>query len=611
MNLEGAQVPRMRVGLRTRCGVSMPELLVAMLVLLVGIWVVAAKFPKLAEIMRGERLRDQMARMAEQRLENAKDGAEWLPSMIAAYDPARFAAGVRYGIDESLSPVYDALNEPDWDDQARPANVVENMLTVVGETFRVPAPEPGAPVPDVPYFLKLGPAAQLWWVYQPIPLTRDDRLDPTQVVTPYPGTFYARDDGTLRLVLPDLDPQGNPFTPALSSGTTGTVVEVTYAWVDASGQEHWMHGEQAAATPDAAPDGPWTTAVLSGIAAGGGIVPDSVTCTYRSPYDVANYTGGPVPVTSPPTVALDATYGHALWFNAGEQGKTLCVDYRLRPYLDPGDPADPDNDRRIPLIREVHRVPDEPADATVGTYEVTLDHRFIEDQVPLFQTDLAGAPLAAPYDQIHVIAFDTETGSLYTAADGTLTVDYLAEGQPVSGWENGRISFPSGSPAAGRELLFYYRTLNEETVQLQRAPASFAEDIWTGQSPPALMEYWAIGRWYYPSRDGSTYDATSPTLLLPDCCLSQTVRVEYVGRAGRTVELHTLGTQSPATVTVDDPVPGSPATARIISVAGVSVKAFASWLNRARMRTTSVETLLSSQLEPTLAKEPRATVQQP
>jgi len=46
-------------------------------------------------------------------------------------------------------------------------------------------------------------------------------------------------------------------------------------------------------------------------------------------------------------------------------------------------------------------------------------------------------------------------------------------------------------------------------------------------------------------------------------------------------------------------------------VTGVSVKALATWFDRARLRTTSVEALLTAQLEPTLARDPRATVSQP
>ena len=108
----------------------MAELLVAMVVLLVGIWVVAAKFPQLAEVMRGEGLRDKMARKAEQWVEGVKEDPTALPSQIAAFNGAYVGAGNPYGIDDGVSPAYKAIDEPDWLDPARPSNCV--MTSVAG-----------------------------------------------------------------------------------------------------------------------------------------------------------------------------------------------------------------------------------------------------------------------------------------------------------------------------------------------------------------------------------------------------------------------------------------------------------------------------------------------
>jgi hypothetical protein len=316
----------------------------------------------------------------------------------------------------------------------------------------------------------------------------------------------------------------------------------------------------------------------------------------------------------------DRSFGHALWLNAAEQGKVLQVAYRLRRFLDPADPNHPDNGRRLPLVREVRRVPEDPTDAVSATYSVTLEHRLIDDTQTLFSVDLDGTPLLAQWQNIHVLAFDRETGAVYTDSDGTLTVDYVADATTVPGWEDGKISFPTLTPPAvtpaGRELVVFYRNLDREQVQLQRAPATLVEDIWSAAAPPVPRPSWAAGRWYLPTRDPATasYDPTSPQLLLPDSCLSQTLRVEYLGRGGQTVELHTVGDQAPATLTVDDPVPAAgpnPASARILTVTGVSVRALATWQSRGRLRTASVETLLSAQLDATLAREPHGTVAQP
>jgi len=580
----------------------MPELLVAMLVLLVGIWVVAAKFPQLAEVMRGEGLRDKMARKAEQWVEGVKEDPTALPSQITAFNGAYVGAGNPYGIDDAVSPAYKAIDEPDWLDPARPPNCVEGMLNVVGETFRVPA--------GAPYLLKLGPAEWVHAVYQPVPLARDDRIPPTATAAPYPGTFYAQTGGTIRLSLPERDPQGDPYYPVVPSGIAP--LEVSYAWVDGSGQEHQVYGEIVTCTADFASNVHWTSAPVSAVIdAGGQIVPQSVNARFRYEYQVAASTAAPPPgpPVAPPVATVDWLFGHALWFDPAEQGKTLCVDYRLSTYRNPGDPTDPEIGRRNPLVREIHRVPDEPTDRGTGTYEVVLDHRLIDDQVPAFALDLDGNPLPSPPGAPHVFAVDVQDGTIYADSDGTLLVSYVQGGDLTDGWAEGRISFPAGSPVAGRELLFYYRNLDRETIQVQRAPATFVEDIWSGQGLP--VPTWALGRWYFPTTDGSTYDPTSPTIAFPEAALTQTVRVDYVGRGGPTVEIHTLGEGLPATITVDDPVPGPPPTATIVSVSGLSVKGFATWLDRGKLRWVNVETLLTGQLDPTLALEPGPVLMQP
>ncbi len=463
-----------------RRGATMPELLVAMLVLLLGIWVVAAKFPQLAEIMTGEKTRDQMARKAEQEVERAKDSAALLPTMIAPYDVALVDPVTNpYGIRDTLAAptdpplsFYDPSTEPDRTDRLRPTNCVENTLLVIGETFRVPTPP--LPDPTVMHFLQEGPAEEVLRVYQPIPLTRDDTWDPfsrdqagppAQPVTPYPGSFYLRDDGVIRFSLPERDPDGHPFAPSIP--TDAAQIEVNYAWADSSDNRHQMTGEILDCTLDAGQTVNWTSSPVCVVAAplSGRVIPNTATVSFRYNYEVVPSNG--VRQTTAPPAYVDWNFGHALYFDASEQGKTLCGDYRLRTYHNPSDPNDPDNGRRIPLAREVHRVPDDPV-ATVA--EVPLDFQQLDDQTPVFTTDLSNAPLAA---QPHVIAFDLEAMSrVYSDVSlgpGVLNVSYVASGgaaTTVPGWIEGRISFPAGSLAQGSALFFYYRNLDRQTVQL-------------------------------------------------------------------------------------------------------------------------------------------------
>ncbi|HJN14637.1 MAG TPA: hypothetical protein QGH10_04060 [Armatimonadota bacterium] len=588
----------------------MPELLVAMMVLLVGIWVVAAKFPKLSALMRETAMADTQERKAEQKVEQAKSEPVSLPDMVAMYDPALVSALNPYGIPDGIPSWVDPATNLDWDSRLRPLNAVENMVNVVGETFRVPMAWPGAPGPAAPYFLKQGPAEQVYAVYQPIPLTRDDELPPASRQRPHPGTFYMQDDGVIRSLLPQRDPLGETFYPVVPSNQSW--MEVSYDWVDGDGYRHRVTDELVLCQRLGLAPYQWNTAPVAAVAdAGGSVLPHSVSATWRYYYRVLPL--GTAPGAGPPVAYVDWQFGHVLWFEAIEQGRTVAVDYRLQRVVNPSDPTDPDTGRRVPLMSEVHRVPDEPSridtsDPTNPTeYQVQLTLGHLEDQIPLFSVDLSGTGLASPLDACYVMAFDLETGARYSDAETTLRVEQMVDGEIVPGWARGLVSFPPGSAAAGRELVFYYRTLDRHTVQLHRAPSSLVEDIWSGPAgtaPGASVPGYGIGRWYCPTDDGANPYPAGAMLVLPNSALQQTFRVEYIGRAGRTVEVHALGDQPPAILLVDDPVPaggGNPASAEILSISGISLKGFASWRETGKLRTADVETLLTQSLDSTLS----------
>ncbi len=101
------------------------ELMVAMLVLLVGIWTIAVGFPRLLANITNEQQRTEMARLAERNMERLK-GVEGALCWAVSGDP-------------TISPF--SVPE-DFDDVDRPANAQENMLDVIGETFRIPASQP-------------------------------------------------------------------------------------------------------------------------------------------------------------------------------------------------------------------------------------------------------------------------------------------------------------------------------------------------------------------------------------------------------------------------------------------------------------------------------------
>ena len=73
---------------RARSGLTMVELLVAMVILLVGIYAVAKGFPSLFTNIDEERQRSEMGRLCEETIERIKDHPSVLPEAVVGHDPA-------------------------------------------------------------------------------------------------------------------------------------------------------------------------------------------------------------------------------------------------------------------------------------------------------------------------------------------------------------------------------------------------------------------------------------------------------------------------------------------------------------------------------------------
>ncbi|NLO08187.1 MAG: prepilin-type N-terminal cleavage/methylation domain-containing protein, partial [candidate division WS1 bacterium] len=126
-----------------RGGLTLTELLVAMSILLIGIYAVARGFPALFGTLEAEEIRTTMARAVEARMDRLKSSPQQIPAAIYGYDPADGAL---------ISP--DAY--PDADMEPIPGNPRDDLTRVVGERFRVPGLQGGATVAVYP--LNIGPA---------------------------------------------------------------------------------------------------------------------------------------------------------------------------------------------------------------------------------------------------------------------------------------------------------------------------------------------------------------------------------------------------------------------------------------------------------------------
>jgi len=275
---------------------------------------------------------------------------------------------------------------------------------------------------------------------------------------------------------------------------------------------------------------------------------------------------------APITCVLEDTYGATLLFGPPEAGKVIQVDYTLRTEDDAnGDP------RRALMMMEEVTAP------TTAPYQVDLKFAGIDDENPLYTTDMAGNPLASP---VYLLVVDLQTGDAYTDADTEVQVFDMM---------NGKVTFDWGpADMRGHKLRIYYRTLDGHCVQVQKAPQYFVEDRLAGQYPgaeAAAVDY----RTYTASPD--TGDGNYTVLSFPVSAGGQAVVVDYLygmstpyQRAAG--ELHVIGyNEATDTWTI---VLNNPNVQAIVGVQGVSVKVRGWWhTQRGRVQKLDLDTLLT------------------
>lgn len=459
------------------------EILIAMLVLLVGIYTVAMGFPKMLQAVRGEGDRTTMTRLAEDTMARLSDNQNGLPEVITgggSVNHFTFSS-------DMIAPHTEA-------------NAQDDIIEVRGESFRVPAPFrlPGGAYTTAPgwYALSQGPAT--WntgypYVYMLVPLIeRYDDPRPAGALDIGGNWFYVdKDNG--EIVTP-VDVRTSEGSNTRSWNVANVVCD--YAWTTSNGAAppaipltHYVQGE----TP-------------SDVAA----YPSSGTAKFRvcrihPAHDTggaANSTTRMVPgqtrvwakiefgrnlgTATPPSgsFTLEPNFGATLGFNPADAGLTLKVDYQLQTHLTPedqdaianGEPATP---RRVLLVREEQTI--QPAtnrtDSAGTPYaDLRLALKHIDDE-PIFTKDLAGANLTTP---VHVLAIDLSTGQPYTDGNGFTLSDESLEPALLTGFNDGMLSLPleiGGAPAdyLGHTWRFYYRTLERHNIQVHKAPRAYVD----------------------------------------------------------------------------------------------------------------------------------------
>ncbi len=467
------------------------ELMVAMLILLVGIWTIAAGFPTLLASITSEGQRTQMARLAERNMERLKDTEGALPWAISG--------------DPTISP----YSEPeDLTDPSRPANGQESLRTVTGESFQIPGAQPsgGSALGSSAYVLQQGPAEcadfsdpdEPPFVYVLVPLT-EQRIDPAQIGGAVLANSFYVDPGTGEITVPNAvytydgpepEPRAWTFEPDDASEFHSGLL-VNYAWAETatSGTYRATHYVQDERIVDRVGTGSTRTFAARATSRDSG--DNQFACLLEGATSVQAIfyfyrdTGGNAEPTTRRNYVLNGDYGVELRFHPYDAGMTAYVDYVLRDVESTNGIAEEAELRKLMMIED-HVINSEAVrtDEDGNRYtDIKLTAGNIHDERPLFENDLEGGDLDDP---VYVLAIDLTDGQIYRdGVNMTLSDDGLSP-ELENGFTDGLVAVRIGDDTSqeayvGHTWRFYYSTLDCHNVQLQKPARSFV-DIYTAET---------------------------------------------------------------------------------------------------------------------------------
>jgi prepilin-type N-terminal cleavage/methylation domain-containing protein len=618
----------------TQRGLTLIELLIAMVVLLVGIYTVAAGFPRLLYAIRGEGDRTGMTRLAEQAMTRLSDNQYGLPDAITgggSIDPRSYP--------EDLTAPHEAIN------------ALEDIGEVRGETFRVPVPynAPGV-TSGVGYgyhVLGQGPAYCEDWdpavpddgkisrprVYMLVPLVeRSDDPRAADAIALEDNWFYVdRDSGEIvvpTVVMTTDGTQARRWGTGALPGVSKVVVDYAWTFPDSGDSEPVVRHVQSETPSDldaTSYAGRLVAKVHPANLAGGiNILPGQTRAWARVDFTREDF-GVQYP-TGDGRYVLDNKYGLTLCFHPADAGVTLKVDYQLRTYqtqedLDAQTAGATVYPRRLPLMIE-----DAVIERQVGRTDTAgVDHTLIRlavkglDDQPVFTQDLSGAVIP----DVHVVAVDLQTGEIHddNASANPVTLGENGNFDPaLNGYTDGIVAVPIADSGGDKPYLshtwrFFYRTLNRHAVQTQKAPRYYVDSetaraYVSTYTPSANDETAEVNfRTYRLTHEAAPYPSTGELGVIEfgqwlsdgnwataESSSGETVAVSYayvrVPREREYVwgELHTVPVGGRQVTLNYATLAGYPI--EVLAVNGVSARAKAYWLNRSgRQLVLDVETL--------------------
>ncbi|MFO7945829.1 MAG: prepilin-type N-terminal cleavage/methylation domain-containing protein [Armatimonadota bacterium] len=477
-------------------GMTLVELLVAMVVLLVGIWTIAAGFPKLVQSIHTEEQKTEMARFAERNMQRLHSEQGALPQAITG------------------GPTINPYSEPeDLSDPNRPPNAMENVRRVVGESFRIPGAQPTADSRRSfsPYVLKQGPAmweeggVQTTHVYIRVPLTQQ-RLDPRVTGnTMLPNSYYV-DETTGEIVVPDTVTTSDgrlktAWDLVEDVGGTDTVTAellVNYAWAEDVAASrppiHYVQNERAVVADHTSDPGLVAFSVRAANLTSGDHLFDRIvggrTSVSALIYFQREEFGDDLP-DGRGRYVQDNDYGVLLKFHPEDAGLQACVDYHVRSVYDTNGAETGVDDalrrsRRKLLMMEDHVINSETTrtnEAGDRFTDVKLMGGNINTEVPTFEYQLEheGGTHETLSDlslgDTHVLAVDLTTGERYADWLNLQLVNTDLQPALEEGYKDGIVCLPIGSgyDYVGHTLRFYYSTLDHHNIQVQKPPRTMVD----------------------------------------------------------------------------------------------------------------------------------------
>ncbi len=509
-----------------RRGLTLVELLAAMLVLLVGVYAVAALFPKLSTFIAEEETRTSMSRAALQVAEAYRAGTYEAPDATAP----NFA---------NVDTVEPGSVPDDPDTNTSDPNSRDDFIEVFGEYVTVP--QPAVAGGYACYVPKMGLVESVLAVRELRPLTEAYR-DPGAGGSVGAGEYYLRSTGEFIYN---------------SAGSNGAYIN--YDWYDS--------GVLKRAGTESVPG---TGQIVQAVAGrGGSIVPGNARA-----YAVYNWNCTVGPPGAPPYSGnicwLDAQAGQSIFFPHYLAGKQIKIDYRLRRE----DPYAESALRRARIMFEDKRLP------STTPFKVGLNFDGLDDENPLITTSLTGTDIA----DIWVLMVDLVDGKTYVwddAGDGSgdiADVDFLRGGITMNASTAAGTWRAEGR--AGHPVRIYYRTIDEHCIQVQKAPTEFVEVASMAHASNSFLPDWQHRRYMvsYVTVGADTY---AQLYGFPAYCEDQGVQVDYTVDVGGTNvrmngEMHVISD-------LDNPALGcgfvlnQPNVTGILSVEGATMRVVGWW----------------------------------